>query len=106
MARTLPFNPYEHARTTDPHTSLDAAFSIDNATEIQLRVYMIHLTHDGLTDEELLADYRRFYGVCAESTARNRRHDLTRAGVLVDSGERRALKSGRLGIVWKLREVK
>jgi hypothetical protein len=102
----LPFKPYEQVRTTDPDTSHDAAFSIADATVNQQRVYVIHLTQGqrGLTDEEQLAIYRSIYGMCAESTPRKRRHDLTRAGILVDSGERRLLRSGRFGIVWKLHE--
>jgi len=101
----LPFDPWEQVRLTDPQTSVDAAFSIQDATENQQRVYVIHLTHPkGLTDEELLVIYRGLYGVCAESTPRKRRHDLTVAGYIVDSGERRLLRSGRFGIVWTVRE--
>ena len=97
----------EHVRASDPDTSHAAAASIDapHWTVVQERVLDCHLAagQQGLTDEELLVSYVQHYGVTAESSPRKRRHDLTRAGTILDSAERRMLKSGRLGIVWKLK---
>jgi hypothetical protein len=93
------------ARNEDPDTSHAAAasWSLADLTEVQQRVYAIHQQHPrGLTDEELLHRYLREH-ITAESSPRKRRCDLTRLGVIMDSGERRVLVSGRNGIVWKLR---
>jgi len=97
-----PYVPHENVRGTDPDTSRAAAESLD-VTVVQQRVYEIHLEYPaGLTDEELLSAYIKRFGVTAESSPRKRRCDLTKIGLIVDSGERRALKSTRQGIVWKL----
>jgi len=102
------FDPIAHTRRTDPDTSAAAAWAITDATEVQRRVLAIHKTHPaGLTDEELIAAYTRTYAPSARSlesrsSPRKRRSDLAHAGVLVDSGERRPLTSGRNGVVWKV----
>ena len=100
------FDPYEHARTSDPDTSTAAALMVD-ATEVQRRVYLIFREHpDGLTDEALVGLYAKQYPVArsleSRSSPRKRRSDLARAGILVDSGNRRLLTSGRYGVVWTL----
>jgi hypothetical protein len=101
------YDPHVHARTADPDTSHAAAWSVTEASMVQARVYALHQSHpDGLTDEELVLLYARAHapGRSLESRAspRKRRSDLARTGVLVDSGERRVLTSGRRGVVWKL----
>jgi len=108
-AEPLPsFDPVAHTRRTDPDTSAAAAWAITDATEVQRRVLSIHKTHPaGLTDEELIAAYTCTYAPSARSlesrsSPRKRRSDLAHAGVLVDSGERRPLTSGRNGVVWKV----
>lgn len=90
-------------RHSDPDTSLAAAERLE-FTEVQARVLAIHKAHPerGLTDEELLRLYTDAY-VTAESSPRKRRCDLARLGLIVDSGERRLLISGRRGIVWRLK---
>jgi len=105
------FDPWSHARRTDPDTSLEAAFRIEDASEMEQRVYTIHLIYrpEGLTDETFLDHYGEIYGLNgrtgeSKSSPRKRRSDLTRKGILVDSGERRTLRSGRPGVVWKIRE--
>ena len=107
-AADLPtFEPFEHARTSDPETSLAAARMVD-ASEVQQRVFAIFRAHadDGLTDEELLALYAREWpsarSLESRSSPRKRRSDLARAGILVDTGNRRQLSSGRNGVVWSL----
>jgi len=99
------FRPHEHARTTDPDTSYAAAARVTDATEVQQRVLAL-LGMRPMTDEEILAAYERRYGrpdsrQAAESP-RKRRSDLVRLGLVVDSGERRLLTSGRMGVVWRL----
>jgi hypothetical protein len=98
-----PFAPHENVRTTDPSTSWAAANSLD-VTVVQQRVYDLHWLHPGgLTDEELLRLYLAKYGMTAESSPRKRRCDLTRLHILIDTGLRRVLSSGRMGIVWGIR---
>lgn len=98
-----PYEPWENVRTSDPDTSKAAAESLD-VTEVQRRVLTIHTAkrREGLTDEQLLGEYVGLHGVTAESSPRKRRCDLTKIGLIIDSGERRPLKSGRNGIVWRL----
>lgn len=101
------YAPYAHARTSDPDTSLAAALAVE-ASEVQQRVYALHRQHpEGLTDEELLHWYASAHLVPgrsleSKSSPRKRRSDLTNAGLLVDSGARRPLSSGRRGVVWVL----
>jgi hypothetical protein len=101
-----PYAPHENVRTSDPSTSHAAALALDDEaiTVVQGRVLDCHHAAGarGLTDEELLAAYVERFGVTAESSPRKRRNDLTKAGAILDSGERRPLVSGRQGIVWKL----
>lgn len=107
QGRREAYDPHAHARTSDPDTSRVAAFAVDDATEVQRRVYALHRQHpEGLTDEQLIALYARDYAGArsleSKASPRKRRSDLTNAGVLVDSGERRMLTSGRRGVVWKV----
>ena len=69
------------------------------------RITAIQRAHRGSINEEQLAAYPAAHGPVPDSSPRNRRHDLVRAGILVDSGERRPLRSGRMGIVWRLARV-
>jgi hypothetical protein len=101
------YAPHEHVRTTDPDTSHEAAWSVTDATVVQARVVAIYEAHPaGLTDEELVAAYARDWpgtrSLESRASPRKRRSDLARAGVLIDTGERRTLTSGRRGIVWTL----
>lgn len=89
---------HTRARPTDPETSHAAARSIHGGlTDIQRRVLEFYRARGwpGATDEEL-SDALGCHG----STLRTRRSELTDAGLIVDSGERRKLKSGRRGVVW------
>lgn len=100
------FDPVEHARTTDPDTSHEAAAATETS-EVRRRVFAIFREHaEGLTDEELLAFYARTFpegsSLESRSSPRKRRSDLARAGLLVDSGMRRTLTSGRRGVVWAI----
>jgi hypothetical protein len=94
-----------HVRPTDPDTSQAAAKSVvDSLTLVQQRILEIHGEHpDGLTDEELTELYILSFGYAGESSIRSRRHDLTTKGRFEDTGLRRELRSGRNGIVWRLK---
>ncbi len=96
------------ARGTDPATSHAAAGSIGGE---QLRAsqqaVLVELSRhrQGLTDVELV----EFYTLAAEigrvpkqspSGIRSRRHELVEAGLVVDTGMRIKLESGRNAVVW------
>ena len=107
VAEAHDFEPREHARTTDPDTSHAAARAVTDVAKVKAHVRAIHERHvEGLTDEQLGKIYQDNWpgvrSVEAYASARKRRSDLAREGVLYDSGERRQLSSGRTGIVWKL----
>lgn len=103
----LDFEPHAHARTSDPETSHEAA-ALVNASEMQQRVLAIYRDHpNGLTDEELVAIYAQRFSTGgrsleSRSSPRKRRSDLANANLLVDSGQRRPLASGRNGVVWRV----
>lgn len=87
------------ARRTDPETSHAAARSVRNVTAKQVAV-LRRLADEPSTDEDLVD---RVDGQ-TPSGIRTRRSELVRAGLVVDSGVRAELRSGRLGIVWTVTE--
>ena len=85
-------------RKDDPITSRQAAQSVEpHLTEIQAQVlHLIKLAGaKGLTDEELSRQYGTF-----GSTARTRRAELAKRGLVVESKQKRRLQSGLEGRVW------
>lgn len=95
---------YVPARTTDPHTSHDAAKSIESVTmRIRRAVedFAIDKGSSGFTDWEMDS----FFG-CFGSTYRTRRAELTKQGIIVPTHQRRATPSGRTAVVWRHRDFK
>ena len=101
-----PLPPRTQVRTTDPRTSHEAASLIVNPTKNQQRVLDVFASQRdfgfgiGLTDHELLIEWRKTYGTVAESTPRKRRCDLVRLGLIHDSGRTRPLIERRNRVVW------
>lgn len=94
-----------YARHTDPQTSHDAAASVTNLTETKLHILQI-LSLGDRTDEELILKYTIWganngWKYVSESGIRSRRAELVKAGLIVDSGKRKTLTSGRDAIVWR-----
>ena len=91
------------ARKTDPHTSHDAARSIDDVTATQQFV-LRSLKRRAQTDVDLINTYRSFKTApwASESGIRTRRHELVERGLVMDSGKRSVLPSGRRAIVWSV----
>jgi hypothetical protein len=91
-------------RRHDPSTSHAAAASWTpgQLSDVQQRIgeLLKAVLPDGLTHEE---QHDRYWAEwpTAESSPRKRCKDLERMGLVVDSGEKRKLRSGRMGIVWK-----
>lgn len=115
---TLPTTPL--ARTTDPTTSHEAAASVNRVKMRELHFWWLHhldfiwrdpnaidqLNFNGeprgyfATDEGA----RRFYDgpKVSSSGFRTRRAELRHAGLVVDSGRRYQIETGRQAIAWKL----
>lgn len=89
-----------HARHTDPQTSHEAAASVTDLTATKLSILKA-LNHPR-TDVDLVSAYNNLKTapITSESGIRSRRAELVAAGLVVDSGERVKLPSGRRAILW------
>lgn len=95
------------ARTTDPSTSHAAARSVTNLTDKQTAVLALFTALGRMTDEVFVERYADSVKAGLPipqqppSGLRTRRDELVTAGLMRDTGERKPLVSGRLGIVWE-----
>jgi hypothetical protein len=99
---TLWDEPHAVARTGDPSTSWDAARSVDRIRESQSIVLSVLRTFGPATDSDVYriltaGDYGRPW---TPSGARSRRSELVAMGLVMDSGRRERLPTGRMSIVW------
>lgn len=90
---------FPRARNTDPQTSHDAAASVTGTTETQRHLLELINAEPG-TDLELMQRWPEDWGPASSSGLRTRRCELTEAGSVIDTGERRPSPSGRLCVVW------
>lgn len=93
-----------HARNTDPLTSYEAAQSItsDKIRRSQRDVNRA-LRRVGPCDDTILVDEIQTsdsYTWQSESGIRTRRKELATAGMVVDTGDRIVMPSGRRAIIW------
>lgn len=90
------------ARRTDPQTSHDAAESVKRVTDTQS--YILQALRRPRTDIQLVEAYVRIGKAprASESGIRSRRAELVRKGLVIDSGVKQVLPSGRKAIVWAL----
>ena len=90
------------SRRDDPETSHQAGQNpkfMPGRNSMAYFVLTLHLFHIGMTDEDLANLARnRVY----DASHRKRRSDLTKAGYLEDSGDRRKTKTGSDAIVWRI----
>lgn len=88
------------ARVTDPVTSHEAAESVDRITETQ--EFILRALRRPRPDVELVEAYRNYKSAprASESGIRSRRAELVDRGLVVDTGRRVRLDSGRYAIVW------
>lgn len=96
--KTYPMGRY---RLTDPQTSRKAAAGISGKTERRILELFNDGTippHYGAIDDELCVLMPLYYG----PTVRSARSRLSKAGHLIDSGERRLSERGRESCVWKV----
>lgn len=90
------------ARHTDPQTSHDAAESVDNLTATKQAI--LRVLARPRTDVDLVEAYMNYRNAprASESGIRSRRAELVAAGLVIDSGQRVKLASGRNAIVWQV----
>src|SRR4029077_11622806 len=91
------------SRRDDPETSHQAGTDPryqPGRNSMAYFVVLVHFFHDeGMTDEELMGIAKnRVY----DASHRKRRSDLTRAGYLEDSGDRRRTVTESDAIVWRI----
>lgn len=91
-----------HARKTDPTTSHDAGRSVKDITSTQ--AFILKALRKPLTDVALVNAYRGYKTApqASESGIRSRRSELVAQGLVVDTGNRIKLPSGRNAIVWSV----
>jgi len=102
--------PRAHARRTDPETSHAAAASLtpDTLRASQAAVLKVLENYpQGLTDVDLVDNYgngvRLGLPFQSASGIRSRRAELVAGGLVVDTGARAVLPSGRKAIVWAVK---
>jgi hypothetical protein len=106
--------PQAHARTTDPHTSHEAAASLDpdTLTRSQSEVWEVLFFIGPSTDAALVTAYAAHAAQGSSigglairpqsvSGIRTRRAELAHRRRVVDTGSRVRLPSGRRAIVWR-----
>lgn len=88
------------ARGTDPVTSHLAAESVDSVTKTQ--EYVLRCLRVPRNDVEIVNAYRAYKTAprASESGIRTRRSELVDRGLVIDTGRRVKLASGRYSIVW------
>lgn len=86
------------ARSTDPGTSWAAARSVTRIRQTQQ--WILDLLATPMTDEQIALALERDGHSVSPSGARTRRAELVDLGLVVDSGQRTLLKTGRRAIVW------
>lgn len=101
----LPLFELAHARNSDPETSHKAAASVKGISPLKQRILKVFRLAGWLTDEELIANYRKVYGeasLSSDQSIRSRRADLTKEGLIRDSGHLRKSRLGNDSTVWRL----
>lgn len=93
-----------YARKTDPGTSHIAARSVQNISPTQQGI--LNLLKNAMTDESLVNVYTGlakggYVPAASDSGIRSRRAELVKQGLVVDTGERDKMTTGRLATVWK-----
>lgn len=93
-----------YARKTDPGTSHAAARSVQNISPTQQAI--LGLLKDRMNDEALINVYNAmarggYVPAASESGIRSRRAELVKQGLVIDTGERSLMTTGRLATVWE-----
>ena len=93
------------ARNSDPDTSWEAADSITEIPRRQAEVLQIIEMLGPICDYDLQLAHRMVDGLMPQSPSglRTRRSELVALGLVVDTGDRKRLPSGRRAILWDIR---
>lgn len=91
------------ARTTDPQTSHAAARTV-KVRESQAKVFALLAQLGSATHDELIEYANNTRVGMSPSGVRSRCHELVVAGMVVDTGQRRVLPSGRSAVVWAVKK--
>ena len=96
-------NKVPNTRTLDPSTSHQAEKSVSKLADSYRIILDIFRNHGPMNDEALIATWRKQASkLASDSGIRSRRSELVATGLIVDSGERQKMQSGRDSIVWRL----
>ena len=95
------------ARSTDPWTSMDAAMKVATQPLKSRILYLFEEHRSPLTDEQLIALYRKQaisyrWSPASDSGIRSRRSELVDEGELIDTGRTELTVSGRHTTLWGL----
>ena len=92
-----------NTRTQDPSTSHQAEKSVTGLAESYRIILDLYRSFGPMNDETLLKTWRATgKKPASDSGIRSRRSELAATGLIVDSGDRMKMASGRNSIVWKL----
>jgi len=92
-----------NTRTLDPSTSHQAEQSVTGLAGSYRIILGILREHGAMNDERLVITWRSTQTKTAsDSGIRSRRSELAAAGLVVDSGKRERMASGRMSIVWSI----
>lgn len=91
-----------NTRTLDPSTSHQAEKSVTGLAESYRIILEMFRNYGPMNDETLINSWPHSRKPASQSGIRSRRSELTATGLIVDSGERVKMASGRNSIVWKL----
>lgn len=90
-------------RTLDPATSHEAEKSVSKLAESYRIILAMFRDYGPMNDETLIKRWRaESPKYASDSGIRSRRSELVATGIVVDSGERQKMQSGRDSIVWRL----
>lgn len=88
-------------RTLNPSTSHNAEKSVTGLAESYRIILGLLRTYGPMNDESLINQWRALSPKKAsDSGIRSRRSELAATGLVVDTGDRVKMKSGRLSILW------
>ena len=92
-----------NTRTTDPQTSHAAAKSVTGLAESYRIIMDLFRAHGSMNDVDLIAKWRKLgLKAASDSGIRSRRSELAATGLVIDSGDRHKMDSGRMSIVWDI----
>jgi len=98
--------PRAVARSTDPETSWEAAFSVTGIRETQWLIWSVLMSCGAKTDQEIFPilleqHIERFEKPISTSGARTRRSELVKKGLVEWTGKKRKTEGGRNTRVWR-----